>query len=194
MLQRHSRHWSRAHLCLAIVALALGACGTADAQDRTLTAGQKKESAPAPAEWETFDILVDFQNLPRTYSCDELWYKFRDLLQKLGARADMTITPYDCGYVGGGQALSPHVEVEFQLPRLLQGAATRYAQMSIVQKSVRVTAGSPSSLGAHDCEFARQLIDRFFPALPLQVSTSDFSCSSNPPSYAITINARLVVP
>jgi hypothetical protein len=98
-----------------------------------------------PAEWRTYDLLVDFQALPQTYSCDELWYKFRDVLRQLGARAYMTLTPYDCGYAGGGEARSPHVEVEFQLPQPLQGTATPYAQLSVVNQPVRVAPGAPRS-------------------------------------------------
>jgi hypothetical protein len=85
-----------------------------------------------PAEWRTYDLVVDFHDLPRTYSCDELWYKFRDVLRKLGARAYMTISPNRCGYVGGGEARSPHVEVKFQLPQPLPGGETRYAQPSVL--------------------------------------------------------------
>ena len=96
----------RAAILLLILPLAGGAPALADAA----------RSAAVPAEWQTFDVLVDFENLPRTYSCGELWYRFRDVLLQLGARAYMTITPYDCGYLGGGAARSPHVEVKFQLP------------------------------------------------------------------------------
>jgi hypothetical protein len=159
-------------------------------------AGVAREAVakPQPAEWETFDILVDLHNLPRTYSCDELWYKFRGVLHGLGAGPDMTITPYDCGYVGGGQARSPHVEVKFELPRPVQGAAIRYAQMSVVEKIIRLAPGSPHSLVASDCEFASQLVAGFFPALPLHVRTTDFRCTTAPPSYALMVNARIVVP
>jgi hypothetical protein len=147
-----------------------------------------------PAQWQTFDILVDFQNLPRTYSCDELWYKFRDILQKLGARAYTTITPYDCGYLGGGEARSPRVEVKFQMPRLLQAADDRYAEISVVQEHVSLAPGSPRSLGAHDCEFARQLESLLFPALPIRIETADFRCADIPPSYKIVIDTQIVAP
>ena len=151
-------------------------------------------SAPVPAEWQTFDVLVDFENLPRTYSCDDLWYRFRDVLLQLGARAYMTITPYDCGYPGGGAARSPHVEVEFQLPRVLHGAATRYAQLSVVDASVRLAPGSPRSLDAHDCDLVTQLEGTLFAALPLQIERSDFHCSVSPPSFALTVDARVAAP
>jgi hypothetical protein len=185
------------HLCLIAGALLLGSCCGAQAAGASLPAGEHTSAAqptPVPAEWQTFDILVDFQSLPRTYSCDELWYKFRDVLRILGARAYMTITPYDCGYVGGVEAYSPRVEVKFQLPRLLHGRATQYAQVSVVEKSIRLTPGSPSSLGTQDCEFAKQLDTTFFPALPVSVETADFRCSATIPTYAMVINARVVAP
>ena len=146
-------------------------------------------SAAVPAEWETFDTLVDFQNLPRTYSCDELWYKFRDVLQRLGASPYMDIRPYDCGYRGGGQARSPHVEVKFQLARPVHGSASQYAQVSVIPQRIRLAPGSPGSLGADDCEFAKQLDGSLFPTLPLRVETTDFHCAAAPPSYALAVDS-----
>jgi hypothetical protein len=74
------------------------------------------------------------------------------------------------------------------------GAATRYAQMSIATESVRLAPGSPRSLVPSDCELAQQLVDGFFPALPLHIKTKDFHCSAVPPTYALTVDARIVVP
>jgi hypothetical protein len=147
-----------------------------------------------PAEWRTYDLLLDFQDLPRTYSCDELWYKFRDVLRKLGARAYMTITPYDCGYLGGGEARSPHVEVKFQLPQPLQGAATRYAQISVFKQPVRLAPGAPRTLLTSDCEFVRQLQGTLLAELPLPVTVADFDCSAAPASFALTVDALLAAP
>jgi hypothetical protein len=147
-----------------------------------------------PAEWRTYALLVDFQVLPRTYSCDELWYKFRDVLRKLGARARMTITPYDCGYLGGGEARSPHVEVKFQLPQPLQSTATRYAQLSVVNHSVRLAPDASRTLLPSDCEFVRQLQGTLLAALPLHVTVADFDCSAAHASFALTVNALLAVP
>jgi hypothetical protein len=185
------------HLCVITAALLLGSCYGAEAAGLSPAEGGHTSAAPptpVPAEWQTFDILVDFQSLPRTYSCDELWYKFRDVLRNLGARAYMAITPYDCGYRGGGEARSPRVEIKFQLPRPLQGPAVRYAQMSVVERSIRLTPGSPPSLGSQDCEFAKQLGSIFFPALPVSVEKADFRCSAAMPSYSLVVNARVVAP
>jgi hypothetical protein len=151
--------------------------------------------AAAPAEWRTYDVLVPFQNLPTSYSCDDLWYKLRDILLKLGARAYMTISPYHCGYVGGGPAYSPSVELKFQLPQLLHGtAATRYAQLAVVEKAMRLAPGAPPSLQARDCELMSQLQSLLFPSLPVRVSTAAFHCSQPHVSFALTVNASVGVP
>jgi hypothetical protein len=178
-----------------IAIVLLGCCTAAAAGDPSRAGGAQSVTATAqPAEWQTFDVLVDFQNLPRTYSCDELWYKFRDVLIQLGARTYGTISPYDCGTSHGGEARSPHVEVAFQLPRVLHGAAARYAQISVIDSSVRLTPGSPRSLGAYDCEFMKQLHDLFFPALPLRIETAEFNCAAAPPSYTLVLSAPVVRP
>lgn len=163
-----------------------------------LAAGQTLTStAPpitsTPAEWKSYDVLVEFRKLPRTYSCDELWYKVRDVLLKLGARAYMTITPYDCGSSRGGEARSPRVEVKFQLPEPLQGPATRYAQTSVRQQAVQLAPGSPGSLKSDDCELMRQLQETLLAGLPLHVATAAFSCTSGGGSFALTVDARLPV-
>jgi len=148
--------------------------------------------AAGPAEWRTYDVLVSLRDLPRTYSCDELWYKFRDVLLQLGARAYMTLTPYDCGYVGGGEARSPSVEAKFALPWPLRGAARRYAEVTAVTRSVRLQPGTPRSLQAGDCELVRQLQGTLLAALPVHVTASDFSCKAPGASFALTVSASLV--
>jgi hypothetical protein len=175
----------------ARIALLLAAATAAVAAAATTT----RTPAPAtPAEWRTYDVLLPFQDLPTSYSCDDLWYKFRDLLLKLGARAYMTVSPYHCGYVGGGPAPSPSVELRFQLPQVLHGtAATRYAQISVVEKTIRLAPGAPPSLKPSDCELMKQLQNLLFPALPLHVSTAAFSCAPPHASFALTVSASVAV-
>ena len=151
-------------------------------------------SAPAPAEWRSYAVLVDFMALPRTYSCDDLWYKFRDVLLKLGARAYMTITPYQCGVRGGGEARSPKVEVKFQLPQPLHGDAVRYAQISAGDEIIKLAPGSPRSLGPDDCELVRQMQQGLLAALPVRVTSSDFRCTGARESFSLTLDAVIAAP
>ena len=59
----------------------------------------------SPAQWRTYDLLIDLQQLPRSYSCTQLWYKLRDVLLDIGARRYMLIEPYACA--AAGQAGDP---------------------------------------------------------------------------------------
>jgi hypothetical protein len=189
-----SRGGRYAGLIIMGFTLMFAAFSPAEARDSSSADARAAARVARPAQWETFDILVDLQNLPQNYSCDDLWYKFRDVLRWLGAGPNLTITPYDCGYVGGGESRSPHVQVKFELPRPLQGAETRYAQMSVVDRNVQLAPGFPRWLLPSDCELVEQLVGGLFPALPLRVESADFHCSAVQPSYTLTVNARIVVP
>ena len=171
--------------CLSLLVAAAGAVPPAAAAT---------PPSAVPAEWRSYDIIVSLQALPATYSCDDLWYKFRDVLLTLGARAYMTITPYRCGSTGAGQGRSPSVHVQFQLPQALHGDATRYEQMSAINRTVRLTAGTPHSLKAGDCEFVRQLKSALFEALPLQVTTADFTCKADGGSFVLAAEATVEQP
>ncbi len=184
---------------------ALLATGAAGAQPTAVTAGGPAARAPAtdgaaiPAQWRSYDVLLDFQHLPRSYSCDELWYRFRALLLQLGARAYMSITPYHCGYLGGGEARSPQVEMKFQLPYLLQGsAAKRYAELNVVTQTLRLAPGQPPPFTAADCELMRQAQEQLFSMVPLRVTASSFKCRGTPgsardrPSFVLTVDASRV--
>src|ERR1700749_1723011 len=47
----------------------------------------------APAVWAPHELIVNLHDLPKHYSCDDLWYKFRAILLTLGARQDLEILP-----------------------------------------------------------------------------------------------------
>jgi hypothetical protein len=160
----------------------------------TAAAGAATPAVTVPAEWRSFDLIVSLQALPATYSCDDLWYKFRDVLLTLGARAYMTITPYHCGATGGSQGRSPSVHVQFQLPRPLHGDAMRYEQISAVTRTIRLKPGTPPTLKAGDCELVRQLKSALFEALPVRVTTADFSCKADGGSFVLAAEAVVEQP
>jgi hypothetical protein len=160
----------------------------------TAAAGAATPAVTVPAEWRSFDIIVTLQALPATYSCDDLWYKFRDVLLTLGARAYMTVTPYHCGASGGSQGRSPSVHVQFQLPQPLHGDATRYEQISAVTRTIRLKPGTPPTLKAGDCELVRQLKSALFDALPVRVTTTDFSCQADGGSFVLAAEAVVEQP
>src|SRR5581483_4146859 len=125
----------------SIAVLTLGAAIT------TATAAEMTQ----PAVWSPHALIVDLQNLPKRYSCDDLWYKFRDVLLALGARPDMKILVYQCGASAGALGYSPRVHLQFSTPELLDRDEAKWAQMQATTRSVRLTSGQPPSLRDSDC-------------------------------------------
>jgi hypothetical protein len=130
-------------------------------------------AAPEPAAWLRHDIIVSLHDLPRTYACNDLWYKFRDVLLEIGARADYKILPYDCA------TRSPQVQLNFMLPEALSPAQKQYADLDATPKTVEIQPGTPSTLKASDCDLVSQMDSYLFPAIPLKVVSSQLACAAS---------------
>ena len=146
---------------------------------------------PQPAQWRTYDLLIHLPDLPKSYSCTELWYKFRDLLLQIGASPYMLIQPYACATPGGPPALSPRVHVKFQLAFPLTAEQARYAELDSVRKVIRLAPGEPASLQAADCALMDQLRSALLDAVPVRVTGASFNCAATPGSFAITLDAAV---
>jgi hypothetical protein len=124
-----------------------------------------------PAVWSLHNTIVDFENLPHPYACDDLWYKFHDVLLALGARPDLKITFYQCGR-------SPSVHLQFSLPRELRGSEVNYATLQAIDATFLIKAGRPSAFQASDCELVRQIKDTFLSELPVRVMSYRLTCDA----------------
>jgi hypothetical protein len=143
--------------------------------------GASAAAAPViaqPAEWMPHDMVIDLQNLPKRYSCDDLWYRFRDLLLKLGARPQMRIFAYRCEAALGDRARSPQVHLQFQLPEALHGKEARWADMRATETTVRLGPGEPASFDASDCELLRQIKDTLLADLSTPVVSYQLPCEA----------------
>ena len=156
-------------LACALIALGAAAAGTGSAA-----------GVDGPAQWRSFDILVALQNLPRNYTCDDLWYRFRDLLLAIGARAaDVKILPYQCANTHGVSERSPQVQLQFELPVGLTPAEARYADTSAVRRRVRIAPGTLKHLTSADCELLKQMSSGLLAALPVQVMSAPLDCGES---------------
>ena len=156
----------RALAISAMLAFVSGAFAAAPAQPSSNAAAQ-------PAAWLQHDLIVSLHDLPKTYSCDDLWYKFRDVLLAIGARADYKILPYDCN------SRSPQVQLNFMLPQALTPAQRQYADLDATPKTVELEPGKPSTLKASDCDLVSQMNSYLFTAIPLKVVSSQLSCTAS---------------
>jgi hypothetical protein len=137
------------------------------------------------ATWRPYDLIVDLHNLPVRYSCDDLWYKFHDVLLALGARPDLQILAYRCeAGRDSNDARSPRVQLRFNLPEALDKSLARMADVQATPQTVRLTPGHPVSLQTSDCELLRQMKNELLPALdkPTQVVSFDLACAAPHPA------------
>jgi hypothetical protein len=141
-------------------------------------AGGAGAAAAGPAQWRAFDILVALRDLPLNYTCDDLWYRFHDLLLAIGARpADLKILPYQCANTPAVSERSPKVELQFELPVGLTPAQARYADASAVPRRVRLAPGTLKHLASGDCELLKQMNAGLLAALPVQVVSAPLECA-----------------
>ena len=123
-----------------------------------------------PAVWFAHDMIVDLQDLPKRYSCDDLWYRFHDVLLSIGARPDMQIFAYQCN------TRSPRVHLQFSLLQTVSGGEIKYAGLQAGTEAIRLEPRHPRSLDASDCALLQQSKDTLLPALPVRVLSYRLSC------------------
>jgi hypothetical protein len=171
--------------------LALGAAAVSIAASAP---ARSSAAAAAPAQWRSFDLLVDLEGLPRAYTCDELWYRFRDLLLAIGARPYPQILVYRCGTTPAESTRSPSVQLQFQLPDALPASDSRYADVSVVRRTIRLAPGRLASWTGADCELLKQVSAELLVALPVRVLGTPLECpapGAPPARFALEVQALI---
>jgi hypothetical protein len=148
------------------------------------------------ATWITRDVEIDLKDLPRPYTCDELFYKLRAILFAIGAREYMAITPYQCGAKAAGGGHAPTLDLKFQTLRALSGLDARWAQTRAVRRVVRIAPGEPKIIDANDCALLSQLSGTLFSYLEMHVLASDLKCSKprTAQKFSISFEALIAKP
>ena len=100
-------------------------------------------ATPQPAVWMLHMVQVQLHDLPKNYSCYDLWYRFREVLQKIGARPDWKITTQGCVFSGNTQARSFSDILEFSTWKLPEQAVNRLGIRSAELKEVDVEETIP---------------------------------------------------
>jgi hypothetical protein len=150
-----------------------------------------------PAVWSPHLMIVDVGKLPKRYTCDELWYKFRDVLLAVGARPDMKILPYGCESRLGLRAYAPKVQLEFSVPREVSGRAALSADMQAVTKSIRLEPGAPSHIDDQDCDLLRLMKSTLLSYIGVSVADFHLACGAPPsskPPFGLTVRTLVPVP
>jgi len=183
-------------MAAAVCAVTLGSAWASCA-----TAAQGGAGAPVtagePALWRTFDMIVNLQNLPRTYTCDELWYEFRGIMVRLGAWPySVNILPYHCSPSPHGTLTSPDVQVGFQLPFFLHGVAAKSATVHAIERTIRLSPGEPATLKPGDCQLMQQISQTLLASLPLRIDEQHFDCTGSArraADFSVTVTLPVAV-
>ena len=162
-------------IAAAACALAVGLVGPRAVAET----GGADPAAGQPALWRTFDMIVNFQNLPRTYTCNQLWYEFHGLLLRLGAWPySINILTYNCSRTPNGDMKSPAAEVRFQLPTFVHGAAVKWASAKAIERTVRLAPGEPKTLQTSDCQLLQQIDQTMLASMPVRIAREHFDCAA----------------
>ncbi len=147
-----------------------------------------------PAIWRTYDLVVDLDNLSRTYTCDQLWYVFDGILLRLGVPIDsLNVLPYECSRSPSGNLRSPRVQVSFRMPHVVHGQAVKWAQLSAVRRLVVIRPGEPKHLKPTDCRLLRQIRQTLLDSLPVQVVRSRLGCRPGRP-FSVAVRVWVASP
>ena len=149
-----------------------------------------------PATWRPYDLIVDLHDLPQRYSCDDLWYKFHDVLLAIGARPDLEIVTYRCERSQSeSNARSPRAQLHFALPELLSPAQSRWSELQVSTTTVRLAPGHPKSLQSTDCELLQQMKDRLLASLSQRIVSFDLACAApHPARWPFNVTVQTLTP
>jgi len=158
--------------------------------------GADAADTPVAAAWQKHALIVDLHHLPKRYSCDELWYKFKDVLLAVGAAPEPKIVPYRCDRRVGALGYSPKVQLKFSTPVALTGANNRWATIRAVSRSVRLQPGELAHIDEEDCALLSQLRATLLKALNDPVTTFHLAClapSTAKPPFGLTVRALVPI-
>lgn len=154
-------------------------------------------AAGRPALWRTYDMIINFHNLSRTYTCNQLWSAFHGILLRLGAWPyGINILPYQCSPAPNGDMKSPNVEVRFQMPIFLQGVAVKSAPAQAIEGTIRLAPGEPKTLQDSDCQLLQQIDQTMLASMPVRIDAEHFDCAAAPPraeKFSVTVSLPMGV-
>jgi hypothetical protein len=145
--------------------------------------GAASAAATRPAYWAPHDEIDYLTNLPRTYSCDDLYYKYRDVLQLVGARPAQ-IYSYGCAGTHGSATDAPRVDITYSVPSALptdvHGGSVFQANLA----TVRLAPGHPKSLDARDCPLLRDMSQTVLASFSAHIDASQLQCGSSDAAHS----------
>jgi hypothetical protein len=108
------------------------------------------QAAEEQAYWARHQEVDYLDNLPRPYSCNDLYYKYRDVLIRLGAR-ELTIYTYGCTGRAGAAGNRTHVDLSYAVPAPVASTLSSNSALVAREQQIEIGPGEPKSLTEEDC-------------------------------------------
>jgi hypothetical protein len=164
----------------------------------TLPLATSAAAATQPAYWAQHDEIDYLDDLPRLYGCDELYYKYRDVLLQLGARPGMKIYAYGCvhGRSAAGN-VRPHIDLTYEVPKALPPTVSTKSALLAKLETVHLGPGHPKSLDTRDCILVKDMRDTVLASFSSYIHSDNPDCSpthSAHQQYNLTVQALIPLP
>jgi hypothetical protein len=144
-----------------------------------------------PAVWKSRELVLTYSGFTSRYSCEGLRDKVADALLALGARRDMTVTPYPCSGMGRPE---PFPGVRIQLSTLTP-AAQGAAGDTVEARWKTVNLAGPGKLRPGDCELAEQIRHDILPLFTTRNLQARLDCVPHQESAGnIALTVDVLVP
>ncbi len=158
---------------IRIIRNCLGAALLCAGFDSTVAMAQTASpDAPVTAYWAEHAEVDELGKLSKPYSCDDLFYKYRDILLKLGVRPGIKIYTYGCNRPGQPASGTTKVDLTYALPHPAPAGFKAY------QRSIKLAPGEPKSLTADDCALLDDMRQTVIAAISSQVDARGLDCGN----------------
>lgn len=153
--------------------------------------GSAAESRQA-AVWNTQEVTLTYWGFTTHYSCEGLRDKLEHALLSLGARHDLTVTPYGCFGVREPESL-PSVQIRVAtLKAALPTATAGGDTVEATWKTVSLTG--ISGLDSGDCELLDQIRREILPLFITRNLAARTDCIPHQESPGAALTVDILVP
>lgn len=152
------------------------------------------DAATVEAVWVEQDIQFTYMPITAIYTCYGFRDKMRWILEQLGARADLKVTPYGCTRI---PQVEPFPGVKIVGAFAAPAAAGAKGAFQAQARQVEFRSNRIEGVQDADCELMLQLRDKLFPKLGVKVVKDEMTCVPGrvtPEGLRITVEVLAAVP
>jgi hypothetical protein len=146
------------------------------------------------AYWAQHDEIDELDDLRHPYRCDDLYYKYRDVLLRLGAQPGMKIYAYGCSRAGHPASGTPHVDLTYAVPREMPVTGSGSVGLKAAPATVKLAPGEPKSLTPDDCVLLNDMRQTVLSSFATTMNANRLHCSAARTSKHFALVVQTLLP